>query len=292
MGISTSTNLSGFIHPRLWGLSTVRHTMSPRIGFSFTPAVVTNDTYRSFTGAGGGSARKTRLVSFSLSNVLDAKLGEAEKEKKLTLLNFGLASSYNFENDTRKWSNLSGTARTNIGNLDLAADGIWDLYNQHTLDLQWTNPTLVNFGISAATSLKAGISPFTTVTSIGEDFDDLDTTSAREEIPFNASVSYRYSESRSLSAISKDHWIGWRVDIQPTANWTVEYQQTYNWARHAVTDQRFEITRDLHCWEMRFLWVPTGSGAGYYFRINAKALPDIRLERSESGVLGAFGRRF
>ncbi len=291
-GISTSTNLYGFLNPHLWGLSTIRHTMSPRASYTFTPAIVHNDAYRTYTGTGGGSARRTQTLGLSLSNTLDAKLGEAEKEKKLTLLNFNLSSGYNFEKDSRKWNNLSGNARTNIGNLDLAVDGVWDLYNQQTLDLQWTNPTLVNFGVSAATSLEAGISPFTSITSIGEEFDREDTTTIREEIPFNMSVSYRYSESRSLSSISKDHWIGWRVDIQPTANWTVNYQQTYNWARHAVTDQRFEITRDLHCWEMRFLWVPTGSGAGYYFRINAKSLPDIRLERSESGVIGAFGRKF
>ncbi len=292
MGVSASTNLYGFLNPRLWGLSTIRHTMSPRVSYTFTPPVVQNDIYRSFTGTGGGSARRTQIVGMSLSNTLDAKLGEGETEKKLTLLNFGLGASYNAEADTRKWSSLSGNARTNIGNLDLATEATWDLYNRQTLDLQWTNPTLTNFGVSAATSLRAEISPFTSVTAIGEDFDRQDTTTAREEIPFNMSVSYRYSESRGSSAISKDHWIGWRVDLQPTANWSVNYQQTYNWARHAVTDQRFEVTRDLHCWEMRFLWVPTGSGAGYYFRINVKALPDIRLERSESGVLGAFGRKF
>lgn len=292
MGVSSSTNLYGFLNPRLWGLNTLRHTMSPRVSYSFTPAIVENDEYRSFTSTGGGSARRTQIVGLSLGNTLDAKLGEGESEKKLTLLNFGLGASYNLEAESRKWSSLSGNARTNIGNLDLATDATWDLYNQQTLKLQWTNPKLTNFGISAATSLRAGISPFTTVTAIGEDFDRQDTTSVREEIPFNASVSYRYSESRGTTAISKDHWIGWRIDLQPTANWSVNYQQTYNMARHAVTDQRFELTRDLHCWEMRFLWVPTGSGAGYYFRINVKALPDIRVERSESGVLGAFGRKF
>jgi lipopolysaccharide assembly outer membrane protein LptD (OstA) len=293
MGISASTNLYGFLNPKIGGLTTVRHTLSPRIGYTFTPAIVQNDLFRTYTGTGGGSSRRSQILSLSASNTLDAKLGEGETERKLTLLNFGLATGYNFEATSRKWSNLSANARTNISRLELATDAAWDLYNQQTLDLQWTNPTLTNFGVSAATSLRAGISPFTTVTGVGEEFDRIDTTSMREEIPFNLSLSYRYSESRSIQgATFKDHWIGWRVDLQPTANWTLNYQQTYNWARHAVTDQRFELTRDLHCWEMRFLWVPTGSGAGYYFRINVKALPDIRLERSESGVLGAFGRRF
>lgn len=291
-GISAGTNLYGFLNPRLWGLNAIRHTMSPRVSYSFTPAITRSDEYRAFTGNGGGSSRRAQLVSLSVSNTLDAKLHEGEAEKKITLLNFGLGASYNLEADARKWSSLSGNARTNINKLDLAVDAVWDLYNQRTLDLQWTNPTLTSFGVSAGTSLRGGVSPFTSVTAIGEEFDRQDTTTAVEKIPFNVSLSYRYSESRSLNSVFKDHWTGWRVDIQPTRNWTVNYQQTYNWARHAVTDQRFELTRDLHCWEMRFLWVPSGSGAGYYFRINVKSLPDIQLERSESGVLGAFGRRF
>ncbi len=292
MGVSASTNLYGFLNPKLWGLSTVRHTMSPRVSYSFTPAVVSNDDYRLYTGTGGGSARRSQLVGISVSNTLDAKLGEGENEKKLTLLNFGLSASYNVEAESRNWSNLSGNARTSVGNLELATDASWDLYNQETLDLQWTNPTLTNFGISAATSLRGGVSPFMSVTAVGEKFDEIDTSSAGDKIPFNMSVSYRYAESRGLRSAAKDHWIGWRIDVQPTSNWSVNYQQTYNWARHAVTDQRFEITRDLHCWEMRLMWVPSGTGAGYYFRINVKALPDIQLERSESGVLGAFNRRF
>ncbi len=71
----------------------------------------------------------------------------------------------------------------------------------------------------------------------------------------------------------------------------MQYQQTYNFARHAVTDQRFEFSRDLHCWAARFSWVPGGPGQGYYFSIGVKAIPDIKIERSESGLSGPW-RRF
>jgi len=77
-----------------------------------------------------------------------------------------------------------------------------------------------------------------------------------------------------------------RVDFTPTKNWSVQFQQTMNWALHKITDQRFEIRRNLHCWEAQFSWVPGGSGQGYYFRINVKDIPDIKLERSESGLRG------
>jgi lipopolysaccharide assembly outer membrane protein LptD (OstA) len=291
-GVSLNTNLYGFVNPHLWGLTTIRHTMTPRISYAFTPAIVQNNELRTYTGVGGGTALRSQFVSFSLSNVVDAKLFAGDKEKKVTLLNAGLSTSYNLAATSRKWGLLIGNARTSVAKLDLSVDATWDLYNQQTLDLQWTNPTLTSFGVSAATSLRSDISAFSSVTGIGEGSNRPDTASEPQKIPLNVSLSYRYSESRSLTFSSKDHWLGWRADFQPTKNWTVNYQQTYNWARHAVTDQRIEVTRDLHCWNAQFLWVPTGSGAGYYFRVGVKAIPDIKIERSESGVLGAFGRQF
>lgn len=288
VGVSTGTNLYGFLHPHLLGLSTLRHTLSPHIGYSFTPPVTRHDDLRAFTGAGSGSARRSQSMSFSLSNALDAKLFAGDKERKISVLNFGLSAGYDFERQSRKWSNLSGSARTTLARrLDLSIDGNWDLYNPQTLKLQWSNPRLTNFGVSAGMSLRGGASALSSVTALGEESHGRDTTAASAQIPFNASFSYRYSESRGLSITFKDQWLGWRFDFSPATNWSVQYQETYNWARHTVTDETFQFTRDLHCWQAVFVWRPGGSGQGYYFRINVKAIPDLKIERSESGLLGA-----
>jgi len=289
MGVSVSTNLYGFLNPHLWGLSTIRHTMTPRLSYTFTPAVTRHDELRNFTGTGGGSSRRSQGISVSLSNVLDAKLSSGETERKVSLLNFGLSTRYDFERDARRWSTLSGNVRTNLARrLDLSADATWDLYNAQTLKLQWANPRLLNFSVSAAMSLRGTMSALTSVTALGEETRSRDTSQAGGKLPFNASFSYRYDETRGLTSTSRTNWIGWRFDFSPTTNWSVQYQSTYDLAQHRVTDERFEFHRDLHCWQAVFYWVPGGGRQGYYFRISVKAIPDIKIERSESGLLGAF----
>jgi len=62
----------------------------------------------------------------------------------------------------------------------------------------------------------------------------------------------------------------------------------YDLAGHGVTNQSYTFYRDLHCWEGQFEWVPGGGRQGYYFKINVKAIPDIKIEKSESGLRGAF----
>jgi hypothetical protein len=42
-----------------------------------------------------------------------------------------------------------------------------------------------------------------------------------------------------------------------------------------------DIFRDLHCWEMRFNWIPFGFRQSYNFSINVKSgmLQDLKLNR-------------
>jgi hypothetical protein len=45
-----------------------------------------------------------------------------------------------------------------------------------------------------------------------------------------------------------------------------------------------DIYRDLHCWEMRFNWVPFGYYKSWNFTINIKAssLHDVKYEKREN----------
>jgi len=291
LGVGTSANLYGFLNPHLFGLSTVRHTLSPRVGYTFTPAVTRHDDLRAFTGAGGGSSAQSQSVSFSLGNVFDAKLGEGDSAQKVSLFSASFSTRYDFERDTRRWGNLAGNARTTLARrLELAADALWDLYDPETLELQWSRPRLTNLGLSAGMTLKGDASALSSVTQLGTGDSYLDSTQVGEGIPINASFSYRYSESHGSGPTFKTHWLGWRVDLKPATNWGLNYQQTYDFVRHTVTDMTFELQRDLHCWQAMFVWIPGGSRSGYYFKLSVKDIPDIKIERSESGLLSGFGR--
>lgn len=282
VGVSSSTNLYGFVNPRLFGVSTIRHTMTPSVGYTFTPPVKSHDEMRSFTGTGGGSPTRSQSLSFSLNNSVDAKLGEGEKERNVSLFNASLSTAYNFENKQRRWSNLNASASTNLASrLQFSTSATWDLYNPTTLTLQWTNPSLLYFDVSAAMTLHGTSSALSSVTGIGS---HRDSSIATGSSPFNVALSHHYTESRYLGTRAVTNWTGVRVDFNPTKNWSIQYQQTMNWSLHTITDQRFAIHRDLHCWEAEVSWVPSGSNQGYYFRINVKDIPDIKLERSESGL--------
>ncbi|MFC1476263.1 LPS assembly protein LptD, partial [Candidatus Zixiibacteriota bacterium] len=157
MGVSTRTNLYGFLYPRVAGLEAIRHTMTPSISYSFTPAVTEHDDLRSYTGKGGGSSRRSQTVSFSLGHNLDAKIGSGEQEKKVALFSGGMSASYNFEAEQRKWSNLNSSLRTRLARqINLSITAVHDLYNSETLKMQLTNPRLTSISFSTAASLKGG----------------------------------------------------------------------------------------------------------------------------------------
>jgi len=63
----------------------------------------------------------------------------------------------------------------------------------------------------------------------------------------------------------------------------------YDIEKSNIVDQRISFYRDLHCWEARFDWNPSGIGKGYYFKINIKApqLSDIKIE-NRGGTTSVF----
>ena len=66
-----------------------------------------------------------------------------------------------------------------------------------------------------------------------------------------------------------------------TAHWRIDYTGRYDVVERKFVSQRIEFYRDLHCWEARFVWEPTGIREGYYVRVNIKAIPEIKLERAK-----------
>ncbi len=285
LGASANTKLYGFLHPRIFGVESIRHVMTPRVSYSLSPAITAHQELRSFTGVGGGSSTRSQILSFSLGHNLDAKYLQGGEEQKSSLLTGDVSASYNLEATERKWSKLNSSLSTRLANqIQFNIRATHDLYNPRTLELQWLNPRLENFSVSSSYAIRGGESAF-----IPSRVSDRPDTLSPTGLPFNASFSYRYSETRFISGgTSKAHTIGGTLEISPTANWRVDYKWYYDVVDHRMASQTFTIYRDLHCWEAQFNWVPGGNREGYYFRVNVKQLPDIKFEKSESGIRGAF----
>ena len=299
-GISAQTNLYGVFPVERGALIGFRHVFTPAIGFSYSPAVVTNDAVRGYTFAGGGSSRQNASMSISLSNLFQMKTKSGDKEKRWELLNVSTSTGYNFEALTRKLSDIRTSIRSGVTrNPDISLDLLHDPDDPVTGELDFT-PRLKNISASLRFNLRGGGSAGQSVgyqaegggiqnTGLGA-ADPQTTPTGRRG--WSMSASYRFAESRSFLADGSSiktitHWLGPSFQIDPSPLWHVQTNFNYNIKTAEMNDWTIRIHRDLHCWEADFSWVPAGPRSGYYFRINVKALPDVKFEKSESGLRDA-----
>ena len=70
-------------------------------------------------------------------------------------------------------------------------------------------------------------------------------------------------------------------NITLTDNWKIGFRTGYDFINKDWTYTSFDFYRDLHCWELRFNWVPFGYRTGWNFTINVKAsmLQDLKYEK-------------
>jgi len=286
--VSAATDLYGTVYPNFWGLEGIRHVLSPSASFSWAPEITRHDKIKAYTGAGGGGA-KQRTLSFSLSQLFQAKVKSGEISKNIDLLSVSSSLGYNFEAKDRKFSELTTSAQTSLlRNIRMSASMGHDLYEPNTNKLKWRSPYLTHFSVSTSFSIGG---------AMGE-YGEIDTTelksafagkkTVKESQNWSLSLSHYYSENGRGSYFSKVHSISFSFKVNLTPNLKLTYWQNYDFTRHRTVSRRIEIERDIHCWKGYFYWIPDGSNRGYYFKINVISIPDIKFEKSESGIKGAF----
>ncbi len=72
------------------------------------------------------------------------------------------------------------------------------------------------------------------------------------------------------------------LEVQLTKNWKINYSAHYDIESKQIVNHSFTFYRDLHCWEARLTWRPSGIGGNsFYLRINVKApqLRDLKYEK-------------
>ncbi len=105
------------------------------------------------------------------------------------------------------------------------------------------------------------------------------------EIPWNLRLNYNfnftkrgYEDSRITQSIQMSG------DVNLTEKWKIGFQSGFDIQSQAFTNTNFNITRDLHCWQMNFTWTPFGRYESYFLSINAKAslLQDLKVNKQRS----------
>ncbi|MEG1950145.1 MAG: putative LPS assembly protein LptD [Odoribacter sp.] len=254
------------------------------------------------------SSTQSGSLSLSLDNNVEMKVrndkdttGKEEYKKIKLLESFRLSSSYNFFADSMRWSMIQLSARTKIfnGKVNINLSGTLDPY---AIDANAVRYNKYNGGIGRLTQVSA---------SSGIQFSADNGKKKKEkndrlnghydeyvdfEVPWSINLDYtfnynkRYSRNpavgakKPLSENTISQMVRVNGDFSLTAKWKFGYSLGYDFQQKEVTAPSFNISRDLHCWEMTFSCIPIGTHQSYNFQINVRSslLQDLKLLKKDS----------
>ncbi len=329
LGVSASTKFYGMFQPNILGISAIRHIVTPSLSYNFTPdyskpgwgyfGYYTNSKgqqikYNKFQNEifGGPTSGEQQNISFSIGNVFEMKTSAdptdtTSKVKKFQLLNLNASMSYNFAADSLRFSDLSLSYRTQIGDiLSFNGSSSFSPYDYSSTTGYDINKFLINegkgflrlrnFGFSVSTSLSGqklkGSSEETPAQQQSNNFPPDQAANMYQgiynnrepdfTIPWNMSLSYNYSYSKSSPFnpyISSN--ISANIDFNLTPKWKFSVAGSYDFRYKQFSAPQIRISRDLHAWIMNFTWNPIGTFTGYYLEIRIKApqLQDLKLTK-------------
>ena len=78
--------------------------------------------------------------------------------------------------------------------------------------------------------------------------------------------------------------IGFNGSVNLTPKTGISFTSGFDIQNRKLTTTSISITRDLHCWQMSFVWIPFGSHRSWSFNIGVKAasLADLKYDKSQS----------
>ena len=269
---------------------------------------------------GGPPDGKSGSLRLSLGNNLEIKVQNpfdttAEVIKVPLIENLNLSMSYDFARDSLRLSNLAVSGRTTLFKaLVLNYSGSFSPYVIDTLGLvhnrllineehrlfrmdnsTWSaqlSYSLTNTTFNGDKNTQSEGRPTRTViqTPLGYNSSLLLGGYVDFSVPWNVSFSYTFSHvdryvAREMNFKSETiQSITLSANVSLTKNWRLAMSTGYDIANHGMSYTTVDIYRDLHCWEMRFSWVPFGYYQSWFFQINIKAdaLRDVKYEKRKT----------
>ncbi|MCX6301614.1 MAG: putative LPS assembly protein LptD [Bacteroidia bacterium] len=259
-------------------------------------------------------SRKSGNVSFNLTNILEAKVFErgdtTGKSKNVRLIdNFGISTSYNIFADSMHWSPVSMVMRTTLfDKIGISANGSLSMYGVNSkgnsIDTYYFTQVhkllrLTSFSAGLDFSLSdllkrkddkkkssapAGANPQGTQRPGigGAPSGALNTFGYAEfNVPWTMNVRYSFNYSKYVLKPTISQTLSVNGNVKLTSKMAITYSSGYDFDEKKITMTQIGVTRDLHCWNMAFSWVPNGSMKMWTFSINVKAsvLADLKYER-------------
>jgi lipopolysaccharide assembly outer membrane protein LptD (OstA) len=293
-GVSMSTNLYGIFPIKILNFAGIRHTLSPSISYSYVPEHNLDKTFFSLGIPFETAHKKQQNVNLSIANQFHGKIlkkgsdpSAKPTEEKFSILSANLSTSYNFEAEGKKWSDLSLTASTGYRFLGLSYNSSFWLYDK-TGELGL--PLMKNFGFNLSTgSFKASGKLWDGDRMLLDSLREPDIIRDRGAGPqnweFSITPAYSYSASRPAPGEpfvpNKTYNLSASASMGFTRNWKINWNGNYNFVSDQMVQNSINLSCDLECWDMRFQWRPEKLNPGYYFIINIKKIPEIKWEQRD-----------
>ena len=265
---------------------------------------------------------KAGRINYSFGNNLEIKVPSKKDTitglKKVKLIDdLSFSGSYDMAKDSLNFSYLSVNGRTTLfKNLSVRYSSIWDPYILDSLgkkqlnQFEWDvnkrlfrkNSVSWNFSISyslnndtfkkkGAKNTKRNLdSPLASeqemndIRSNPNDYIDW-TTKWALSLSYNLTLSNNLTYFNYLMQDNRKviQTLGVNGNINLSENWKVSVQTGWDFEQKKLSYTSMTIYRDLHCWEMRFNWIPLGTYKSWNFTINVKAsaLQDLKLSKKK-----------
>ena len=271
--------------------------------------------YSKFTGSLYGSppAHKSGNIGITLNNNLEMKVRSKKDTitglKKVKLIdNLSVSWNYNLAADSLNMSPLRITGRTTLWkNITLQCGSSWDPYdvdssgrriNQYLWQTQKKLLRKENTSLSLSVGLRLGDKDFKKKKKPKEaSQDELDEIHQNPhefvdwDIPWSLNVNYNfnytnkilYNDFQRLPVRTIVQTLNVRGQINLTPKWKVTFRSGWDFTHKEISFTSINLYRDLHCWEMRFSWIPLGPRKSWNFSINIKSsvLQDLKLTRKK-----------
>lgn len=267
---------------------------------------------------GGPSDGMSGALRFSVGNNLELKwqnpFDTTAEVKKIPLIeNLTLSMSYDFAKDSLNLSSLSVSGRTTLfrtlvlnysGSFSpYVIDSLGRLHNEFLWHRERRLFRTDNSTWSAQLSLslnnntfksdgKSEGRPTTTILQTPYNYNPVLMTGGYYDfsVPWNVSLNYTFSYVNTFVAREMElqsqtiRSINLSGNVSLTKNWRIAMTTGYDFVNKGWSYTTVDISRDLHCWEMHFSWVPFGYYRSWFFQINIKAdaLRDLKYEKRQS----------
>jgi lipopolysaccharide assembly outer membrane protein LptD (OstA) len=313
-GISTSTRFYGLFQPNVFGVTAIRHAVTPQFGITYNKQIYGDDMQK-----------YSMIGSFSVGNNFEMKIQKgdsAKTEEKIQLLNIGLSTGYNFAADSMNFSPVNINFRTDIGQyLGISGSAVYNLYafdqaankgrgarvDRFLLTEKGKIGDLTSFSLSLSTSFKGEKKQRSSEAGVPDSVKQEQENSSgqimpsssqkrrfasiydREDadfsIPWSISLSFTFSQSQpSPQSYNRTASMNASLSFNLTEKWQISTSGTYDFVAKKHFIPSVSVTRDLHCWQMSFSWFPMGTLEGYRFELKVKApqLQDIKVTKQSN----------